>query len=92
MCCATFLKSRRFEDIKYDTERYVWGINWGMSGVLSGASSGACLVHHLGMSGACLDHDWDMPGASIGAYLTHHLGMSGASPGPCLGQQFACLL
>ena len=37
MCCI--LKSRRFEDIKYDTERYVWGIIWGMYG----ASSGACL-------------------------------------------------
>ena len=30
--CAIFLKSGRFEDIKYDTERYVWDINWGMSG------------------------------------------------------------
>ena len=27
--CAIFFKSRRFEDIKYDTKRYVWGINWG---------------------------------------------------------------
>ena len=31
---AMFLKSRRFEDIKYDTERYVWGIIWGMSGII----------------------------------------------------------
>ena len=48
---AIFLKSRRFEDIKYDTERclghqlgHVWSIIWGMSG----ASSGACLGQHLG--------------------------------------------
>ena len=38
------------QDIKYDTERYIWGIKlgilWGMSGVLSGASSGACLGQH----------------------------------------------
>ena len=30
--CATFLKSRRFVGIKYDTKRYVWGINWGNNG------------------------------------------------------------
>ena len=40
---AIFVKSRRFEDSKYDTERYVWGINWGMSGASS--------VHVWGMSG-----------------------------------------
>ena len=80
--CAIFLKSRRFVDIKYYTERYVWGINWGMSGVLSGA----CLGHHLGyvwginwgMSEACLGHFWGMSGAlsvaSSGACLGHHLG------------------
>ena len=33
--CAMFLKSTRFEDIKYDTES--------MSGASTGASSGACL-------------------------------------------------
>ena len=51
------------QDIKYDTERYIWGIKlgilWGMSGVLSGA----CLGHHLG-------HVWDI----IWACLGHHLG------------------
>ena len=36
--CAIFSKSRRFEDIKYDTERYVWGINWGIIWGISRAS------------------------------------------------------
>ena len=59
------LKSRHFEDIKYDTERYVWGINWGIIWGMSGVLSGACLGHHLG-------HVWgiflDMSGTTSGAY------------------------
>ena len=47
-------KSRLCEDIKYDNERYVW------------ASTGACLGHHLGMSGAS---SGALSGASSGACL-----------------------
>ena len=61
-----------FFDIKYDTEMYVWGIVWDMSG----ASTGACLAHHLGMSGAFLEHVWwgiiwGMSGACLGQHLGH---------------------
>ena len=80
-----FLKSKRSKDIKYDTERYVrginWGIIWGMNGALSwacmgnfwgksGASSGKCLGHHLGHAWGVI---WGMSGALSGACLGHHL-------------------
>ena len=41
---AIFLKSRRFEDIKYDTERYVWNIYWGIIWGISDTSSEAMYV------------------------------------------------
>ena len=71
---CTVLKSMRFEDIKYDTERYVWGINWGIIwGIIwgmSGVLSGACLGHHLGHVWGII---WGMSGASSWACLGHHL-------------------
>ena len=48
----------RFEDIKYHTERYVLGINWGINWGMSAASSG----HVWGIT-------WGMSGASSGAFV-----------------------
>ena len=42
--CYIFEK-QALEDIKYDTERYVWGINWGIIWGMSGVLSRACLGH-----------------------------------------------
>ena len=88
-------KAGAFEDIKYDTERYVWGIN------CTGASSGACLAHNLGHVWGII---WGMSGACLRHHLGHHLGyvwgiiwginwgMSGASSGACLGHHLGQVL
>ena len=76
-----FLKSRRFEDIKYDIERYVWG--------MSGPTSGACVGHHLAhiwdIIWACLGHHLGHVWASSGACLGHHLGNVGIHLGHVWG-------
>ena len=63
--CAIFLKSRHFEDIKYDTERYVWS----MSEASPGACLGYYLGHHLGhvcCLGHLLEHVWRIIWACLG--------------------------
>ena len=87
---AIFLKSRRFEDIKYDTT--TWGplgdhlrTTWGPVGDHLGTTRGP-----LGdMSGVsyrvCLRHVWGMSVVSSGACFGHHLGYHVGMSGSCLG-------